>query len=56
MHSLELTELGFCMFGWAGGPRAVMGAVVEACLEREQPSGSSQVKSSLEREDTVPSK
>jgi hypothetical protein len=33
VRSLELTELGFCMLGWKEGPRLVMGALLESCLE-----------------------
>ena len=33
VHSLELTEMGFCMLGWKQGPRAVMSALLESCLE-----------------------
>ena len=36
VHSLELTELGFCMLGWKEGPRAVMSALLESCLELDR--------------------
>jgi len=36
VHSLELTELGFCMLGWKGGPCAVMSALLESCLELDK--------------------
>ena len=33
VHSLELTELGFCMLGWKDGPRTVMSALIDTCME-----------------------
>ena len=38
VSSLELTEVGFCMLGWRDGPRAVMAALVESCLDQPETS------------------
>ena len=48
VHSLELTELGFCMLGWRGGPRAVMSAIVESCLEGSPPEGAAAIQAFVE--------
>lgn len=38
IHSLELTEAGFSLLGWRGGPPAVMGALLDACFEDSGPT------------------
>jgi hypothetical protein len=38
LHTLELTEAGFSLLGWRGGPPAVMGALLDACFQDVGPT------------------
>ena len=38
LHTLELTEAGFSLLGWRGGPPAVMGALLDACFQDTGPT------------------
>ena len=38
LHTLELTEAGFSLLGWRGGPAAVMGALLDACFDDTGPT------------------
>mmetsp|Transcript_22520 Transcript_22520/g.50905 ORF Transcript_22520/g.50905 Transcript_22520/m.50905 type:complete len:108 (-) Transcript_22520:543-866(-) len=38
VHSLELTELGFSLLGWHGGPHIILDALLESCFDDTGPT------------------